>query len=816
MVPWRGRDPVYSYDQRLGVSGESWADPQVFQGRAHYLAHLSPPAMLIMRATVDDAHVYRCRVDFHNSNSRVAWVKLEVIVPPERVEIIPERSPVKPGDKNDVVCRAVGGKPPASVVWVQGGRVVDPNSTVEGDGTFNSLEVPASRRDLTIPFICQASNNDVTEPVTAFYTRNVTCGPVNVKVTASENPLVEGREAEITCRATGSNPPAVITWYREGRTMDAQDINVTRQDTETVSVLSLVPARQHHGLQLLCRAENPSLPLAALEQIFVLNVAYRPKAELRVEWPQDFDLLTEGGDLFLECMVESNPEPYKIKFFHDGHELVHNVSKRILVTKASLALQEVSRHTSGRYQCLASNVEGDALSNNLTIAVKYSPRCVLTPGVVGAALGQVTNVTCRVEADPANVTFMWSFSNAARHSRSRPIDRDMYTTSGLTSVLQYRPSTVRDYGTLSCYANNSVGTQKEPCTFTLVTAGPPERVTNCSVFNVTSHTAEVSCSPGFNGGLPQSFLHQVRVADTGQVLYNVTSDEPGFMVKLLGPGRQYEAVVMAYNGHGNSRPAVLPLLTLTEADMHKISSVPGLPSRPKPRRLVWVLGVVVGVVVGVAGAAAGVWWVRGRGSSHTLRNREDCMTKLHKPDLTGNGRDAGDAMGVNGVVQHTIYDSMGRYRGFAHLQQNDMYQNSMMTTSVAATSAATPTPSAPPADPPSSLTSKFSLIRKGKPSTTPAPPIDPKCGSEAMNGRGGGASIGGGLGDRGGGSAGGSGEGGSEGGRGAGGEEEKSEAPWQRVISHLTSSSNESKFFDVWRIPGVRSAKQQAPNESVL
>ncbi|XP_063848165.1 nephrin-like isoform X2 [Scylla paramamosain] len=768
--------------------------------------------MLIMRATVDDAHIYRCRVDFHNSNSRVAWVKLEVIVPPERVEIIPERSPVKPGDKNDVVCRAVGGKPPASVVWVQGGRVVDPNSTVEGDGTFNSLEVPASRRDLSIPFICQASNNDVTEPVTAFYTRNVTCGPVNVKVTASENPLVEGREAEITCRATGSNPPAVITWYREGRTMDAQDINVTRQDTETVSVLSLVPARQHHGLQLLCRAENPSLPLAALEQIFVLNVAYRPKAELRVEWPQDFDLLTEGGDLFLECMVESNPEPYKIKFFHDGHELVHNVSKKILVTKASLALQEVSRHTSGRYQCLASNVEGDALSNNLTIAVKYSPRCVLTPGVVGAALGQVTNVTCRVEADPPNVTFMWSFSNAARHSRSRPIDKDMYTTSGLTSVLQYKPSTVRDYGTLSCYANNTVGTQREPCTFTLVTAGPPERVTNCSVFNVTSHTAEVSCSPGFNGGLPQSFLHQVRVADTGQVLYNVTSDDPGFVVKLLGPGRQYEAVVMAYNGHGNSRPAVLPLLTLTEADMHK-----SLPSRPKPRRLVWVLGVVVGVVVGVAGAAAGVWWVRGRGSSHTLRNREDCMTKLHKPDLTGNGRDAGDAMGVNGVVQHTIYDSMGRYRGFAHLQQNDMYQNSMMTTSVAATSAATPTPSAPPAEPPSSLTSKFSLIRKGKPSTTPAPPIDPKCGTEAMNGRGVGAGIGGGgLGDRGGGSAGGSGEGGSEGGRGGGGEEEKSEAPWQRVISQLTSSSNESKFFDVWRITGVRSAKQQAPNESVL
>ncbi|KAK8403324.1 hypothetical protein O3P69_000444 [Scylla paramamosain] len=284
-------------------------------------------------------------------------------------------------------------------------------------------------------------------------------------------------------------------------------------------------------------------------------------------------------------------------------------------------------------------------SMSLLSLLADSPRCVLTPGVVGAALGQVTNVTCRVEADPPNVTFMWSFSNAARHSRSRPIDRDMYTTSGLTSVLQYKPTTVRDYGTLSCYANNTVGTQREPCTFTLVTAGPPERVTNCSVFNVTSHTAEVSCSPGFNGGLPQSFLHQVRVADTGQVLYNVTSDDPGFVVKLLGPGRQYEAVVMAYNGHGNSRPAVLPLLTLTEADMHK-----SLPSRPKPRRLVWVLGVVVGVVVGVAGAAAGVWWVRGRGSSHTLRNREDCMTKLHKPDLTDSSSEGRFLVSAAGIA----------------------------------------------------------------------------------------------------------------------------------------------------------------------
>ncbi|XP_050712699.1 pupal cuticle protein 36-like [Eriocheir sinensis] len=312
--------------------------------------------------------------------------------------------------------------------------------------------------------------------------------------------------------------------------------------------------------------------------------------------------------------------------------------------------------------------------------------------------------------------------------------------------------------------------------------------------------------------------------------------------------------------------------------------LPGLPSRPKPKRLVWVLGVVVGGVVGVAGVAAGMWWMRGRGNSHTLRNREDCLTKLHKPDLTGNGRDTEDSLGVNGVVQHTIYDSMGRYRGFAHLHQNDMYQNSMLTPSAAATTTVTAAPSPPPAEvTTSTLTSKLSLIKRGKPSATPAPPLDPKFGGEAINGKGGSGGgalggigigsigglvggLGGGVGSglvkdtRGGiaeiggtalgitGGCGGDGKevvgsGGSSGGVGSvisgagtgycsrgggsdgvttgsgattGAEKDISEAPWQKMINQLTSSTSDSKFFDVWRIPGVKNVRQHPPNESVL
>ncbi|XP_071528017.1 neural cell adhesion molecule 2-like isoform X2 [Panulirus ornatus] len=807
--------PVYSYDQRQGVSGESWADPQVFQGRAHYLAHLNPPAMLIMRTSVDDAHVYRCRVDFHNSNSRVAWVRLKVIVPPERVEIISHLSPVQPGDRNDVVCRAVGGSPPASVVWVQGGRMVDPNSTVEEDGTFNSLEVPASRKDLVLPFVCRASNNEVTDPVTATYTRNVTCGPVSVDIVASEDPLVEGREAEVTCTAIGSNPPALITWYEEGRNVEDDFINVTRQDNETVSVLSLLPARHHHGQQLLCRAENPSLPLATLEDILTLNVAYRPKAELKVGWPRRSELLTEGSDLFLECRVDANPPPYKIKFFHNGKELVHNVSAKVLVNEATLALQRVTRQCSGRYHCVASNVEGDSASKSLAIRVRYWPRCAMTRAVVGVAVGEVANVTCRVDADPGNVTFRWTFSNAAKRARTQFTEQKEYTTSGLTSVLSYRPESVRDYGQLICYATNTVGTQREPCIFNVVSAGPPERVTNCSVFNVTSHTAGVTCLPGFNGGLSQRFLHQIRLASSGELMFNLTSSEASFSVLSLQPDQRYEVTVTSLNARGRSGPRRLHLQTLKEAEMHM-----SLPSRPEPQPLVWVSGVGVGVVVAVVGLMVGVWWSRGRHSSHTLRNRDDGPTKLTKPDVTGEGRDNVDGLCVNGVVQHTIYDATGRYRGFAHLQQNDPFQTSclMMTTTTAAPTTTATSATAGAAPEPPAPQSRFSLSRKGRLSSAAPPPTGDsgaKGTKEAMNGKRGtkGTEVheSGGKGD-GKGGGGGGGEDGNEEGR-------KTEAAsWRRVINQLTATRPESKFFDVWKIAGVKQAGQppSSSTESVL
>ncbi|XP_037799307.1 uncharacterized protein LOC119594320 [Penaeus monodon] len=95
--------PVYSYDQRPNErGGTEWSDALVFGSRVKYLPFERPPVLLLTNVSTMDARLYRCRVDFHKSNSRQAWIRLSVTVPPSKIEVIPRISPVELGQRDDV------------------------------------------------------------------------------------------------------------------------------------------------------------------------------------------------------------------------------------------------------------------------------------------------------------------------------------------------------------------------------------------------------------------------------------------------------------------------------------------------------------------------------------------------------------------------------------------------------------------------------------------------------------------------------------------------------------------------------------------
>lgn len=79
--------------------------------------------------------------------------------------------------------------------------------------------------------------------------------------------------------------------------------------------------------------------------------------------------LEEGDDVYFSCNVEANPPAYKLTWWHNGEEVVHDLGHGIIITNDSLVLQKVTRDQAGSYTCEASNVEGDQVSKPVTITI---------------------------------------------------------------------------------------------------------------------------------------------------------------------------------------------------------------------------------------------------------------------------------------------------------------------------------------------------------------------------------------------------------------------------------------------------------------
>ena len=86
--------------------------------------------------------------------------------------------------------------------------------------------------------------------------------------------------------------------------------------------------------------------------------------------------------------------------------------------------------------------------------------------------GNVVSLSCELKADPDDsLRFSWTH-NSTRGDvlpiRSPPV---RIRNVRLTSVLEYKLESDNDFGTLACWAINSVGKQRTPCIFNIAFPG---------------------------------------------------------------------------------------------------------------------------------------------------------------------------------------------------------------------------------------------------------------------------------------------------------------------------------------------------------
>ena len=133
-----------------------------------------------------------------------------------------------------------------------------------------------------------------------------------------------------------------------------------------------------------------------------------------------------------------------------------------------------------------------------------------------------------------------------------------------------------DYGSLMCWATNSIGRMEEACIYHLIPAGRPDPVHNCTVVNQTYSTLHVVCLRGFDGGLPQDFTMEVRDAKTSFVVANTTNTRAAaFTVTGLRPGTSYLVSISSSNDKGRSEPIAIQAYT-SSAPVTERKSSPGM------------------------------------------------------------------------------------------------------------------------------------------------------------------------------------------------------------------------------------------------
>ncbi|XP_017037290.1 uncharacterized protein side-II [Drosophila kikkawai] len=570
--------PLYSFDVRDKESRNQprhWSAPEVFGSRAKFHFDSQPATLEIKDIKRHDQGIYRCRVDFRTSQTQSFRFNLSVIILPEQPIILDrwgrqlngtQLGPKQEGDDIVITCRVVGGRPQPQVRWLVNGLLVDnQNEHNSGDVIENRLLWPSvQRNDLNSVFTCQALNTQLDKPKEKSFILDMHLKPLVVKILDPPSSMIADRRYEVSCESSGSRPNAIITWYKGKRQLRRTKDDISKNSTR--SELSFVPTTDDDGKSITCRAENPNVNGLYLETMWKLNVVYPPLVTLRLGSTLTPDDIKEGDDVYFECHVQSNPQWRKLLWLHNGIHLEHNTSARVIRSNQSLVLQKITKHYAGNYACSAINDEGETVSNQLPLRVKYTPICKHSDRVIliGASKDETVEVVCEIQADPPPRTFRWKFNNSGE---TLDVGSERFSVNGSRSILKYTPVTDQDYGTLSCWASNEVGTQQHPCLFQVVLAALPNAVSNCTVFNRTELSVDIQCIPGYDGGLPQIFVLEMFSTRTGITRFNLSNAEEALFSlenldtltsMMVQENNSLRLRIYSYNQKGRSAAYLLP------------------------------------------------------------------------------------------------------------------------------------------------------------------------------------------------------------------------------------------------------------------
>uniref|UniRef100_A0A4X2MAG2 NPHS1 adhesion molecule, nephrin n=1 Tax=Vombatus ursinus TaxID=29139 RepID=A0A4X2MAG2_VOMUR len=431
-------------------------------------------------------------------------VTLNVKYPIQRlwIESFPKGENFRAGNQVRLLCLAIGGNPEPSLSWCKDKKLVvetksGTRSTVEKSGNTFSRELilKLDPSDNQAVYTCKTTSNckatgDQASASTKFH---VQFPPINVTISANASILRPGDSVNLTCVSLSSNPPANLSWEKEGERLQGMAFRYRPsrfRGSEASGSIWLRVSSQDHGNRVTCRANSPELQ-ETVSAFYRLHVLYPPKfLEDQVHKVE----AQEHGGALLPVSVSANPAPEFFNWSFQGSRLSPDGGPRHrILPGGALKLWNLTRGDSGEYRLLCQNVEGVS-EVVVRLDVHYAPTIRIIPDVTEVDVGGSAEILCVVDASPI-LPNMFQWEKLGEEEPS--LEAMTQTSQGLTGRLQIHKAALEQAGPYQCIVDNGVPPPARRLSRLIVRFAPeveyPQPLTKVAAAGDRSSSATLHC-----------------------------------------------------------------------------------------------------------------------------------------------------------------------------------------------------------------------------------------------------------------------------------------------------------------------------------
>ncbi|XP_054874753.1 receptor-type tyrosine-protein phosphatase S isoform X11 [Amphiprion ocellaris] len=357
---------------------------------------------------------------------------------------------------------------------------------------------------------------------------------------------VSGGVVSFVCQATGDPKPRV-SWNKKGKKVNSQRIETIEFDEGAGAVLRIQPLRAPRDENIYeCVAENTEGEITVNAKLSIIREDLLPLGFPNIDMGPQLKVVERTRTATMLCAASGNPDP-EITWYKDFLPIDPSASNGRIKQLRSGALQiENSEETDqGKYECVASNVEGVRYSSpaNLYVRVRrVPPRFSIPPTSQEIMPGGSVNITCVAVGSPMPYVKWMLNSEDLTPEDEMPVGRN---------VLEL--SSVRESANYTCVAMSSLGIIEAVAQITVKSLPKPPGTP------VVTETTATSVTITWDSGNPDPvtyYIIQYR-AKSPDSKYETVDDitTTRYSIGGLYPNTEYEIRVSAVNTIGQGPPS---------------------------------------------------------------------------------------------------------------------------------------------------------------------------------------------------------------------------------------------------------------------